>query len=483
MRSIRGRLAVWYSLALGATLLVFATTIYLVQRSDNLTRLDERAREQADRIASTLRDVYQITETIVVDDPLTARPSLARGVASAFEAIPDYVVVWDSAGGDLYLSGASRALSIGAVEQLLELHGSVAGESEFGSIDVGPPIGEVRYYIRPVSDAGPVVARVLTGIATSPLVLGPQRMLIAMLLIAPLIIVASVFIGYFLAGHTLKPVDSIVDEVEAITDGRGLHRRLAELRTNDELARLTTTLNAMIGRLETSFATLRRFTADASHELKTPLTILRSGVERAITHPETPPDVLETLEETLVEVNRMAELVDSLLMLARADEGRAPLHLESVDLRDLLGEISETASILGDEALVSVSIGIPQAPVRMAADPSRIRQLLMNLVTNAIKYTPKGGTVGIDCTASNGKVVLQVKDTGVGIAPGQLSHVFDRFWRADPARSRTGQRPGAGLGLAICKWITEAHGGTISVQSSPGRGTTFTIILPLDHET
>jgi signal transduction histidine kinase len=276
----------------------------------------------------------------------------------------------------------------------------------------------------------------------------------------------------------LEPVDRIIDEIEAITDGRSLHRRVAGVRQTDELSRLTSTLNNMLVRLERNFLSLRRFTADASHELKTPLTVLRSGIERTITHPRVPRDVLEVLEETLVEVNRMTELVDSLLMLARADEGRAPLHLEHVDIRGLLSEVAETGSILGEQASVTVTVEIPTRSVVMAMDRSRIRQLFMNLLTNAIKYTPRGGHVWIDCRQDDDEVVFRVRDTGIGIAGGQLPHIFDRFWRADVARSRTGERPGVGLGLAICKWIAEAHGGTIRVTSGKGKGTTFTVTLP-----
>jgi signal transduction histidine kinase len=183
------------------------------------------------------------------------------------------------------------------------------------------------------------------------------------------------------------------------------------------------------------------------------------------------------LEETLVEVNRMTEIVDSLLTLARVDEGRAPLHLEPTDLRELLAEMSETANILGELASVSVSVEHPDRPLVLPLDRARARQLLLNLVTNAIKYTPKGGEVSITCVKARASVVVEVSDTGIGIAAGDLPHVFDRFWRADAARSR-GQRPGAGLGLAICRWIAEAHGGSIEVQSRRGEGTTFTVTLP-----
>ena len=272
-------------------------------------------------------------------------------------------------------------------------------------------------------------------------------------------------------------MDTIVDEIEAITDGRSLHRRVVQVPTTEELARLTTTLNAMLIRLERNFLSLRRFTADASHELKTPLTVLRAGVERAITHPSASPALMEVLEETLIEVNRMTEIVDSLLTLARVDEGRAPLHLEPTDFRELLAEISETASILGEQASVNVSMESPNKPIILPLDRARARQLLLNLLTNAVKYTHKGGHVSIKCVKNPESVVLEVADTGIGIAAGDLPHIFDRFWRADAARTR-GQRPGAGLGLAICRWIAEAHGGSIAVQSRRGEGTTFTVTLP-----
>ncbi len=478
MKTIRGRLVVAYAMALAATLFVFATTLYFVQRSFNFDELDRRARDEANRVATILHDARLDADTIVLEDEFTGRLKLVETVASLIDAIPDYLVIADSAGNDLYLSDASRRLAFPAVQQLLAAVMSIPGDSGFGVVDLGEPVGDIRFYVRRVTDAGPAVRRILSGVATSGFLIGPTRLLSTMLMLFPLIIGASILVGYYLAGRALRPVDNIVDEVKAISDGRSLHRRLAEPMSDDELARLTTTLNEMFARLETSFATLRRFTADASHELKTPLTVLRAGIERAITHPDTSADLLETLEETLLVANRMAELIDALLVLARADEGRARLHVEKVDLSELLSELAETAGILGEQALVSVEVALPERPITLAVDRSRIRQLLMNLLTNAIKYTPKGGRVTVSCNSLNGRVVLSVKDTGIGIAPGDLPHIFDRFWRADPARSRTSQRPGAGLGLAISKWIAEVHGGEIHVVSKPGRGTTFTVTLP-----
>ncbi len=479
MRTIRGRLIAWYAAALTVTVFVFATALYLIQRRDYGAELDDRVRLAASLISAVLSESYGARGELIITDPVTLRPVLHTDVASFLEGIPGYVVVASIEGDVLHLSADARTLPYGSLVLLLAPALEERGDSVFGLVDVGPPAGEIRYFVRPLEDAGPRLARVLAGASTGDLELGPRRLLTAMLLIVPFIVGLSTLIGAALVGRTLRPVDQLVDEVEAITDGRSLHRRLAPAVSQDELGRLTATLNAMLARLERSFGTLRRFTADASHELKTPLTVLRSGIERAITHPKVAPEVLEVLDETLAEVNRMAETVDSLLMLARADEGRAPLHVEEIDLRDLLHEVTETAHILGEQSGVTVNVVVPSAPVRVQGDRSRIWQLLMNLLTNAVKYTPAGGSVEIECARRNGDAVLAVRDTGIGIAVGDLPHIFDRFWRADPARSRTGQRPGVGLGLAICKWIAEAHGGNIQVQSRPGRGTTFTVKLPV----
>lgn len=478
MRTIRARLAVYYALALTATMFVFAVAIYVLYRSQTFGELDSRARLEADLISEILAREARRRDSVVALDPETGRLALLPAIASLFEVLEDYVAVLGPEGEWLFLSPDARALPYSSLQNLVATAEATSGDSIFGVVDLGPPAGQVRYFVLQVNKAGPHVSRIISGASIAGVVLGPQRLVGTMLLVSPLIIAASVVVGYFLVGRTLKPVDVIVDEVEAITDGRSLHRRLVEPRSQDELARLTSTLNAMLRRLEQSFVSLRRFTADASHELKTPLTVLRAGIERALTHPKTPPEVMEVLEETLVEVKRMAELVDALLTLARADEGRAPLHLENIDLREVMAELAETASMLGEEAQVAVSVGIPQEPTIAALDRSRIRQLLMNLLTNAIKFTPAGGSVTIDCASRDGEVVFSVQDTGVGIAPGDLPHIFDRFWRADTARTRFGDRPGAGLGLAICKWIAEAHGGTITVQSRPGKGTTFVVTLP-----
>ncbi len=479
MREIRTRLALGFSFGLGTLMVAFGVGIYLAQRSDSLDQLDERARLESDRVALILREAWETAGEIVVARPADSSATLAAGVASQLRALPDFVVIVGRSGA-VHISDAVRGLPFRQVEILTQQATSVGSAAELGFVQMGNDVGRLRYYIRPVEDAGPSVRGLLVALSTTGLGLGPKRLLTTMGLMAPLILAASILIGNLMVGRTLRPVNRMVDEVEAITDGRSLHRRLPEPmpQESDELGRLAATLNAMLSRLEVSFASLRRFTGDASHELKTPLTILRAGVERAITHPDTTPDVLEVLEETLVEVNRMTDLLESLLVLARADEGRAPLHFEDLDLRELMSEISETASLLAEQEGVSVTVPLPEDPVSAKLDRARIRQLIMNLLANAVKYTPRGGKISIEWSTAEESLVLTVRDSGIGIAPGDLPHIFDRFWRVDPARSSTGRRPGAGLGLAIGRCIAEAHGGTIVAKSRPGRGSTFTVIVP-----
>jgi len=349
-----------------------------------------------------------------------------------------------------------------------------------GAVWLAPDGPNLHYAGRYLREIGPPFGAILAGADVRTAELGPQQLLESVALILPIGLAAALLVGSGIARRALAPVDQIITEVREISDGRSLHRRLAEPIVKDELGRLAATLNQMMMRLEHSFVALRRFTADASHELKTPLTVLRAGVERAITTPHLPPEALPALEETVQEVKRMTELVDALLTLARADEGIAPLHRERVDLRALVEETRETGELLAEQAGVQIEVATPAEPVVLQVDGQRFRQLVLNLLTNAVKYTPRGGSVRVQLGQEDSRVTLSVADTGIGIALGDLPHIFDRFWRADSARTRTGERPGAGLGLAICKWIAEAHGGRIEVASRAGRGTTFTVTLPRD---
>ena len=479
MTTIRRRLTLWYTVALGVTVVAFGTLLYLERRSSSLRELDQRLLLEADLADRWLTESYNVLGRIVTT--AGTRPALDPGISAYLEAARDYLIVVDTSGQVLALSDVARELGGPDLERLTREVDSIRVRKQSGSVDLGSPTGTIRYLAVRVDRAGPDIGGILVATPMARVAFGPSALLQSMLLVAPVILAAAAVVGYWLAGTSLRPVEGIMDEVEAISDGRSLHRRLAVPISGDEMARLALTVNGMLARLEQSFGSLHRFTADASHEMKTPLMVLRAGVERALVHPGIPAELLQSLDETLAQINQMSEMVENLLTLARADEGRAPLAVEPCDLRDVLHDVAETAGMLGESADISVTSEIPSQPLLMAVDRHRIREMLLNLVTNAIKYTPPGGTVALTLSQEDGSVVFTVADTGIGIAPGDLPHIFDRFWRADPARSRTGDRPGTGLGLAITKWIAEAHGGSITVQSRPGRGSLFTVRLPREQ--
>ena len=476
MTTIRRRLTVWYTVALAVTVLAFGTALYIERRQASVRELDQRLSLESDLAHRWLTQSYKVLGRIVTNSGL--RLSLDPAISAYLEPARDYLIVADTAGQVLALSDVTRSLNAETLQRLTASLDTLPLTRHGGVLALGPPNGKVRYLVVPVDDAGPGIGGLLVATPTRQASFGPTDLLRSMLLIAPVILVSAGLVGYWLAGSSMRPVEGIMDEVDAISDGRSLHRRLAVPLSGDEMARLALTVNGMLARLEQSFASLRRFTADASHELKTPLMVLRAGVERALVHPGIPSEILQSLDETLAQINQMTEMVENLLTLARADEGRAPLAVEECDLREVVADVAETAGILGEEAGVTAVHTMPETPVRLAVDRHRIREMLLNLVTNAIKYTPRGGSLALALEENEDAVTFTVRDTGIGIAAGDLPHIFERFWRADPARSRTGDRPGVGLGLAIAKWIVEAHGGAITVQSRPGRGTMFIIRLP-----
>ncbi|HEY3934275.1 MAG TPA: ATP-binding protein [Gemmatimonadales bacterium] len=480
MQSIRVRLATYYSLALTATMAAFGAAVYW-ERTTTAPReaelqLDRALQSESNSAIQVLRQQARLLSP-AERFTQTGLDTLISGAQPYLNAMADYVFVVNPRGGVVYSSPTVQSLSEISAVQISSLLLRRPLQTGIGDLNSGANQAPLRFVltaIDSVDELGGVLVAARRDVGSSDL----QQMLLSMLMMAPLILVTSGALGYWLAGRSLRPVEVMIEELGDIQDGTSLNRRLAVPHGEDELSRLAQKLNDMLGRVERSFVALRRFTADASHELKTPLMVLRAGVERSLTHPRTPGEIVPALDETLRQVNQMSELVTNLLTLARADEGRASLALVDTDLRTLLAEAAETAEILGTEREVSVKVEQPPYAVILPLDAGRIRQLLMNLVTNAVRYTPPGGSATLRIVDGAGTVTVAVQDTGIGIAPGDLPNVFERFWRADPARSRTGEHPGTGLGLAISKWIVEAHGGTISAQSRPGRGTTFTVVFP-----
>jgi two-component system OmpR family sensor kinase len=282
------------------------------------------------------------------------------------------------------------------------------------------------------------------------------------------------FLGDNLTIRALRPVDTIAQTARQITAADDLGRRIP-YESQDELGQLTKTFNQTLERLERLFNAQRRFVADVSHEMRTPLTTIRGNISlmRRIGYDE------ESVAAIDGETQRMTRLVEDLLLLAKADAGRLSLEKQLVELDTLVLEVYNQAHILSEDK-VSVHLGqLDQA--RVMGDSDRLKQLLLNLVSNGLKYTPEGGDVTLSLNRDDEWVRVDVTDTGVGIPAEDLPHIFDRFYRVDKARSRV--MGGTGLGLSIAHWIAEAHGGQLSVVSEVGKGSTFTVKLPLAPET
>ena len=479
MLSTRLRLtAIFVACLVALTVTIFLS--FLTARNASIYRdIGQSAATKAELAARVLRQGLSLGQSPVIAGDENALPKLSPRVTSFLDALPGFLLAVDTLGRVIYKSPEVRTLNdqdLNTLEQQLELI-PVSGQGLLLQLD---SLGErVLLVSQRLPDAPGGVGRIVAGGNTSVARGVPREYLVSGFFIEPLIILVAGIAAYLLLSRNARQLEEITQELTAITDGRSLHRRLvpAEVGGND-FTELVTTLNAMISRLESSFSGLRRFTADASHELKTPLAVLRADVERAMSDRATRSEKMIALEEALHEITRMADLVESLLTLARADEGRFDLHREPVELQPLVQEVFETALILGEAAGVTVNLPFT-ADVTVMGDRTRLRQLCLNLVTNAIKYTPPGGKVELGLGQHPDTVTFAVRDTGIGIAAADVDHIFERFWRADRVRSRLSGKGGFGLGLAISQWIAQAHGGTLTAASRLGRGTLFTLTLPL----
>jgi len=483
MASTRTRLTVAYGIVLCGTMLAFGVSLWYARKESADQQLGIHASAVAERILGIIRQAQWAGKRLAyVQDngELGKEIKPTQQLAELLDPFSGFYVVIDSTGKLLYSSQAVRLLEPDDQERVLQVADSL-GPNFFAKVALSDTSFQSRVLLTARRDpaAGPYISRVVAGLPTDAADLAPQLLIGTMLALSPIVVLLSLVVAYLIAGRAFRPVEELINDVEAITDGRSLHRRLPAEHSNEELTRLTATLNAMLARLEHSFGALRRFTADASHELKTPLTVLRADVERSM-HPSTRPDErMVALEEALQETARMADLVDSLLTLARADEGRFDLFREPVELEPLVREVLETATILGEEAGLSIEVP-PLENAMVLGDRTRLRQLFLNLITNSIKYTPRGGQVELSLMRrGHDEIAFAVRDTGIGISANDLPHIFERFWRADRVRSRSSERGGFGLGLSISQWIVQAHGGSLTVASRLGRGSLFTVTLPV----
>jgi len=295
----------------------------------------------------------------------------------------------------------------------------------------------------------------------------------------PLLVILASLLGYWLSARALAPVSRIIQGAERV-GVRNLSRRLEVPRAKDELRRLTEHLNAMLDRIEASVKRITQFTADASHDLRTPLALIRTNAELVLRRPRSESEYREALHRILVTSEETTELIEQLLMLARADANVAQLKMEPTELYKIVRAAGQKARMLAAGKGLRFSESGPPCSLTLLANAAALERLLLSVVDNAVKYTPPSGHVALVLSVQGSQAVIEVRDTGIGIAEQDLPHVFERFYRADQTRSR--ETRGSGLGLSIAKWIAETHNGSIELRSRPGQGTMVIIRLPLTSE-
>lgn len=449
-RTLRSRLTAWYTLLLALALVVFSGYLYLQLEKSLVVQLD-----------TTL----QVTASQALDK------TIERDGHPAFSQNPESQAATD------------RLMKAGLAVRLVDPSGTVWDElGHYPKVPHSVPTakgylnltaGEAtwRVYSQPLENGGWLqVAESL-----EPTREVSEHLLTLMLLGFPLMLSIAGLGGWFLADRALRPIDRIIHTARAISS-QDFTQRIGYRDAADEVGRLATTLDRMLDSLQEAFERERRFTADAAHELRTPLTAIKGRIGVALSRSRTPAEYENTLQDLEREADRLIRLANGLLYLSRLErQERLPSFSQGVDLSNLLAALAEQMQPLAEAQHIDLDVRIaPELSIR--GNPDYLTNLVLNLVDNALKHTPTGGTVTLKAYRSGDRVEVAVCDTGVGIEDKHLPHLFERFYRVEGARSRS--TGGAGLGLAIAAEIARLHGGTLTVRSQVDRGTTFILQLP-----
>jgi len=451
---IRSRLTIWYSAILLFVLLVFGAIVEVAVRaainggvdSDLETRLAGLQSYMQRQLPRYPRNGFRHE----FEEHVALRPG--GEMMQIADSVGNWIFQSESITG-LHLPPAGGATPHGPVTQVLR----------------GVPI-RVRWAVVQVN-AEAFHVQLATTLGPSYAALDRFRELLLALI--PTMLVAASAGGYWLSTRALAPVDRIIDDARAISS-KNIARRLFVPRSGDELQRLAETLNAMMQRLETAFLRITQFTADASHEFRAPVAFIRTTAEVALLERRDSKSYRNALKDILAEAERTTRLVEDLLTLARADSSSAArVAMQPVDLKEPLREVCSQALAIATCKNIQFSHDLPSSEAPVMGDFDMIRRLFLILVDNAIKYTPTGGDVAVGLLVDATGPVVMVRDSGIGIAPEDLDHIFERFYRADKARQR--DLGGVGLGLSIAQWIAAAHHAIIQVESVPALGSTFTV--------
>ncbi|HTS16881.1 MAG TPA: ATP-binding protein [Verrucomicrobiae bacterium] len=462
-RSIRFRLVAWYAGLLTGVFLLLGALMY-----SNLKHFLE-----SDLAQSQARRARQIADTLLARVSQTGAAYVAAEVKDLYEPeVNDrFIRITRSDGSVVYVSQPPKDHSFDPTG-LASLSAWPAKESFRKQLLPGNETLLVAAVPYRTPDGKSYVVEV--GAPLDPVETMLDRLFLQLALGLPITVLVVIVGGYLLVGRALAPVDRIARKAEQITQ-HNLSERLPVAHTADELERLSLSLNLMIARLEDAFLNSKRFVADASHELRTPLTAMRAELETVASDSRLKPELRESFGSMLEEVERLTRIVEQLLTLSRLDAGEAQADWARFDLADLAVTTAEQMSLLAEDKGIKVSSDVKQG-IMVEGDRARLKQVVVNLLDNAIKYTPEKGAVHLRVANQNGHAILEVFDNGIGIPEDALPHVFDRFFRVDKARTR--DPGGAGLGLSIVKSICTAHGATVEAHSYRG-GSSFRVTLPI----
>ncbi len=455
-RSLSVRLVAWYAGVLTFVFVLLGALTYLF-----LSHYLE-----ANLIDNQARRARQIADTLIAQAPPSGDAQLAAEVERLYspEANDRFIRITRAGGAVVYVSGPPKD---GQFDPFQVPPG--AGGARGGKLKL--PGGSLLVAAAEARSPEGSLYRVEVGTAGAASEATLRRVLVMLAVGLPLAVAAAVAGGFVLVRRALLPVEYIALKAEQISQ-HNLSERLPVERSGDEIEQLSVSLNSMIARLEDAMRSTKQFVADASHELRTPLTVMRGELEAMAQDPGLGGEERERLGSMLEEVDRLAQIVEGLLSLSRLDAGESPTDWGRVDLGALAAETADQMSLLAlDKRIALVCEAAPHVEVQ--GDRARLKQVIVNLLDNAIKYTPPGGSVQLTVRGTQDQAVLEVRDTGIGIPADALAEVFKRFYRVDEARSR--DPGGAGLGLSIVKSICGAHGAQVEVASAPGSGSTFRV--------
>ena len=438
--SIGARLTLWYSLVLLAGLVLFGFGILLVVKHSLMATVDEVLAQQARGVATVIQTEFK-----------PAKPQhLQEELSEYSQATPEgNLIEVRGPGGNLLIG--SRVVASAAMSQwryrTLKTEATVQGGKY--QITVAAPLDGIVAALRHVREL--------------------------LLWATPGVLLIASLGGYWISRRALAPVDAITRAAQSIGI-ENLSQRLDVPAAGDELQRLSETWNSMLARLEAAVTRLLQFTADASHELRTPITLIRATAELTLRRERPVETYREALRQIIDEADRTARLIEDLLLLARADAGLPALPLDRVELTPLVRDVCEQGQILAQERQLEISAEGPEQPVYVDANDPALRRLLLLLVDNAVKYTPAGGRITLSVGLEPSGATVTVRDTGIGIPDTALPHVFERFYRVDESRNR--EAGGTGLGLAIAQWIAERHHARLEAESVVGQGSAFRVRFP-----